>query len=102
MVAEVVEVVVHETEEAVVNRLVVSRPEPDSREVLRQQVQLRDNIGVPNTRISHLGRGQGARCTIAGGRLHFSVRNPIHAHGRTSLFQSLQNETVTSSAQLIK
>ena len=102
MVAEVVEVVVHETEEAVVNRLVVSRPEPDSREVLRQQVQLRDNIEVPNTRIFHLGRGQGARCTIGGGRLHFSVRNPTLVPGRTSSSRSLQNETVTSSAQLIK
>ena len=98
MVAEGVEVVVHETEEAVVNRLVVSRPEPDSREVLRQQVQLRDNIEVPNTRISHLGRGQGARCTIAGGSRHFSVRSRRRVPGKTFLFQNHRSEGPTSSA----
>ena len=98
MVVEAAEAAGQEIEEAE-----VSRPDPDSREaevppIRRRLLRLRDNIRGQSILTSRQDHGQGARCILAGGRLHFSVRNHPHAPGKTFSSLKLLNETVTSSA----
>ena len=59
------------------------------------------SIMAPNIQICRLGRGTGARCTIAGAKELIFVLNPSPASGRTSSPPSRPNETGTNSAPLI-
>ena len=61
-----------------------------------------DSIKVPGHLICPQESGGGARCTIAGGSLHFSVLSPIHALGRTSSPRSLQEIERMASSVTIK
>ena len=58
--------------------------------------------GGRDTRTSRLESGLGVVTIIDSGNLHTSVPNPPLVPGKTSLFQDLQSETVTSSARLIR
>ena len=54
------------------------------------------NTKGPGIQISQLVTGQGARCTIGGVGVHFSVLSLEHVLGGTFSHQSQQNEPGTS------
>ena len=58
--------------------------------------------GGRDTRTSRLESGLGAVTIIDSESLHTFVPNPPLVPGKTSSFQDLQSETVTSSARLIR
>ena len=66
------------------------------------KVVLRPSIKGPNTLTFQMEIGKGAVCISNTGNLHTFVPNPPLVPGKTSSFQDLQSETVTSSARLIR
>ena len=61
-----------------------------------RQPQQAPSTRVLNTQISQLETGQGAVCIINGGGVPSSAQNLLHALGRMSTLQNLQNEPGTS------
>ena len=101
MAVEVVEVSVEVVDIAEIEEEIVEAPTVPHKAGTLNPLNLLHNQGHikdPNILTFQLEPGQGARCIIAGGRRHFSVRNHRPVRGKTSSFQKLPNETVTSSA----
>ena len=73
--------------------------------IVEVKLKLRHDIPAPNIQIYQLETGQGALCTSAGGKVHFSVQNHQHVLGRIFTLQNLQNKTkierLTSSASIV-
>ena len=104
VVVEGVEAGEDEAAEIVVETVVVKTSRPTSHHPTTVAVVavtvVKDSV-VPNIRIFQLVPGQGALCTSAGVEgLIFVVSHPP-ALGKTSILQSLQNETGASSATAI-